>query len=596
MKSNFLFSIFLSILLLSGFFTPAQALPDVLSVTGVSPSTAPNNVSTVLNITGTDFVTGAVVSLNGYGALATTYVSAVALTAALPAGVPVGIYTVVVTLPDTTQASLPNALTVIAPPVPTTAPPPTAVEATPIATDLPSGTYERPLIVVLTYSTSSSIIAMGQDFDLYVTIYNSGQHYARNIVASFTPGDIVPRKTGGVVSVSEIAPGNRADITQPLTAGTDLWGLSTASLLMTLSYTDVEGVAYSGTFNLSIPLSPPKVGAPTATPTPTPTATLPPILRPQLVISKYVTSIDPLQPGVQFELNLQVQNVGNELAKRVTMIVGGGSASSSSLTPEPGGISGASGEFTNFAPIGSSNVQSLGDLPAGQSISVSQPLIVNTTTNPGAYPMRISFTYLNEKGFVITDEQVITLLVYLVPNVEINFYREPDPFFVGQPGLLPLQVVNLGRRSVVLGNLKVNAPEAEAMGIMFSNNVILVGNLDIGMYFTLDATVIPAAPGPLELFLTVDYTDDFNRSQVISRTITVDVQEMIVPDSGMEGVGAPGIPVEQPETLWQKILRFLKGLFGLGSDRPTTESPVEVPAEGVITNEGSQSSPPLKGP
>lgn len=323
MKPNTLFSIILSILLLSGFYTPAQALPDVLTITGVSPSTAVNNISTVLNITGTDFITGAVVSLNGYGALATTYVSAVSLTAVLPVGVPVGAYTVVVTLLDTTQASLSNALTVIAPPAPTIAPAPTAVEA-PTATVIPSGTYERPLIVVLTYTTSSDKIAMGQDFDLYVTIYNSGQQYARNIVASFTPGEILPRKTGGVVSVTEIAPGNRADITQPLTAGTDLWGQATASLVMTLSYTDVEGVPYTETFNLSIPLSPPKVGAPTSTSTPTPTATTPAILRPQLVISQYTTSIDPLQPGVQFELKMQVQNVGNDLAKRVTMIVGGG--------------------------------------------------------------------------------------------------------------------------------------------------------------------------------------------------------------------------------------------------------------------------------
>lgn len=148
----------------------------------------------------------------------------------------------------------------------------------------------------------------------------------------------------------------------------------------------------------------------------------------------------------------------------------------------------------------------------------------------------------------------------------------------------------------MLGNLKVSGPEAEAMGTSFSNNVILVGNLDIGMYFTLDATVIPAAPGPLELSLTVDYTDDFNRSQVITCTITIEVQEMFMPEPGMEGNGDTGVPIEQPETFWQKILRFFKGLLGLGSDRPVSESPMEAPAEGVIIDEGSQSSPPIKGP
>jgi len=579
MKQKSLVTIFICVLLFSSFVIPAQSAPLAVGITSVSPASASNHISTVLSITGTDFVDGAVVSLEGYGALATTFVSATSLNAVLPVGVPARIYNVLVTLPDTSQASLPNGLTVTEPPAPTAT-----------ATLVPSGTYERPVIVVLSYSTSSSKIYPGQDFDLYVTIYNSGQHYARNIVASFTPDLLLPRVTGGVVAVSEIAPGNRNDFTQPLTASWDLWGQTNASITMNVTYTDEQGVAYTGTFTFSVPITPPKAGSPTQTPTPTPSPTPAPFLRPQLVISNYITSVSPLQPGVQFFLNLQVQNVGNELAKRVTMIIGGGSSSSSvGATLEPGGISGASGQFTNFAPIGASNIQSLGDLPMGQSIAVTQPLIVNTSTNPGAYPMPISFVYLDEKGNVITDEQVITLLVYLLPNLDISFYRDPNPITSGQPNLLPLQVVNLGRRSVVLGNMKVTAEGAE-----FSNNVILVGTLDIGMYFTLDATLIPAVAGPLDLLVSVDYTDDFNLSQVITRTLSVDVQEMMMPEPGGEGTNGPIVTPELlPETFWQKVLRFIKGLLGLGSDRssPSTEVPVqETPVEQV------PSGKPIKGP
>jgi hypothetical protein len=494
--------------------------------------------------------------------------------------VPAATYNVTVTLPDTSTASLPGALTVTLPASPTAT-----------ATSVPSGTYERPLIVVNSYSTSAGTIYPGQEFDLYVTIYNSGQHYARNIVASFTPDLLMPRKTGGVISVGEIAPGNRADFTQPLTASWDLWGQTSASIDMSVNYTDEAGVAYVEKFSFTFPITPPKAGAPTATPTVTPTVTPSPYLRPQLVISNYTTSVSPLQPGLQFTLNLQVQNVGNDLAKRVTMIVGGGSASSASATLEPGGISGASGEFTNFAPIGSSNVQSLGDLPAGQMINASQPLIVNTTTTPGAYPMRISFSYLNEKGAVFNDEQVITLLVYLLPNVDISFYRDPNPVTAGQPNLLPLQVVNLGKRSVVLGNMEVTGEGAE-----FSNNVILVGTLDVGMYFTLDATMIPAAAGPFDLLVTIDYTDDFNQSQVITQTLTVDVQEMILPEPGMDGgEGTINTPELPPETFWQKVLRFFKGLLGLGSDRSVPETLTEMPVESVPVEEVPPGKP-IKGP
>ena len=94
----------------------------------------------------------------------------------------------------------------------------------------------------------------------------------------------------------------------------------------------------------------------------------------------------------------------------------------------------------------------LGDLGAGGAVQASQNLIVNVSTDPGAYPMKVTFSYLNDKGEVINDEQVITLLVYSLPTVDVSFYRPPDPFFVGQPGALPIQVVNLGKRTVRTGN------------------------------------------------------------------------------------------------------------------------------------------------
>ncbi len=580
MKYKIITSLLIVIFILSGFVSLGKSAPLAVGISNVSPSSTPNNISTVLSITGADFVDGAVVSLEGFGPLSTTFVSATSLTAVLPVGVPAATYNVIVTLPDTSTASLPGALTITLPASPTAT-----------ATSVPSGTYERPLIVVLSYSTSAGTIYPGQEFDLYVTIYNSGQHYARNIVASFTPDLLMPRKTGGVISVGEIAPGNRQEFTQPLTASWDLWGQTTASINMSVNYTDAEGVAYVERFTFTFPITPPKAGVPSATPTVTPTLTPPPFLRPQLVITNYTTSVSPLQPGVQFTLNLQVENVGNDIAKRITMIVGGGSGSSASATLEPGGISGASGEFTNFAPIGSSNIQSLGDLPAGQMIAASQPLIVNTSTLPGAYPMRISFTYLNEKGNVINDEQVITLLVYIVPNVDVSFYTDPNPIMVGQPNLLPIQVVNLGKRSVVLGNMEITGEGAE-----FSNNVILVGTLDVGMYFTLDATMIPSLPGSLALLVTIDYTDDFSQSQVITQTLTVDVQDMLMPEPGMEGGEGINLPPEQPpETFWQKVLRFFKGLLGLGSDLSAPDTGMEVPVESVPVEEVPPGKP-IKGP
>jgi len=158
----------------------------------------------------------------------------------------------------------------------------------------------------------------------------------------------------------------------------------------------------------------------------------------------------------------------------------------------------------------------------------------------GAYPLKITFAYSDEKGKVYNDDQVVTLLVYTVPKIDVNFYRPPDPLFAGSPACCHCRW-STGTQDTILGNMEVTA-----QGAQFSNNVILVGALPVGGYYTLDATITPEQPGPLELLVTIDYTDDFSQLQVITRTLTVDVMEMVMPEplpgeGGMEG-GGGGCP------------------------------------------------------
>ncbi len=486
---------------------------------------------------------------------------------------------------------------------PTTQSPPTIYPTAPVITitptptltptTQPAGGYERPVIVVKSYSISQDTISPGDAFTLYVTLYNAGQEYATNVVALFTPGELIPRDTGGLVAVGEIAPGNHREFGQPLVLDANIYSPVT-SITMAVTYTDETGTSYTDSFTITLPVfySYSYVATATATPTQSPT----PSLKPQLVITGYTTDVDPLQPGAQFNLSINVQNVGTSTAKGVTMVVGGGSSSGGySGTPEAGGISGTGGDFTNFAPIGSSNIQSLGDFEAGSTLAANQPLIVNVNTAPGAYPLKISFVYIDGQNHVLVDDQVITLLVYRLPQVDINFYQQVSSFFTGQPNMLPLQVVNLGRSSVVLGNMKVTAQTGQ-----FMNNTILVGTLDPGGYFTLDASFIPDSAGPTDLLVSIDYTNDFNQPQVISRTITVDVIDQPIIEPPIDGGtnGNPDVIPPAPETLLQKIWRFILGLLGLDSGMPSTQ-PVYIPAsEGVPTEQPIvvPAKPGLKGP
>ncbi len=532
------------------------ALPGpayALDITGISPAAVPQGVVSTVTITGTGFESDVVITLSGYpDPLIITSCSTTELTVIVPADVPAGVYTItassLLSPPDDSFSSL----TVLAAPPPTSTPP-----------------FGRPQLAVKSYRTNVGEIRYGQDFNLVVRMENAGQYRAYNAQAVFASGELVPLKTGGVAVIGDVDSGISFDVGQQMRLKEPLYGKTSVLVEMTVTYYDAKATQYSEKFTLNVPVVASNY---VAANTPTPTS----VSRSQLVITSYKTDLQPLQPGAQFSLELTIQNMGNANAKGVTMIIGGGSTGSGSVgTPQPGGVSGGSGEFTNFAPVGSSNVQSLGDIPSGGTLKAGQNLIVNVSTNPGAYPLKITLSYTDSKNNVINDEQVITLLVYQLPVVELSFYQPVFSLTAGIPNPLPIQITNLGKKSAVLGSMKITANNG-----FIENDTTLVGNIEAGGFFTFDSTITPDTPGALELTVTIDYTDDFNQARAIVKTLRLEVMEMPMeptPDPNLPGGGDFPLPGGE-ETFWQKAWRFLLGLFGLDSGVPQ-QQPIQPPME-----------------
>ncbi|HEX2981580.1 MAG TPA: hypothetical protein VHO48_15045, partial [Anaerolineaceae bacterium] len=390
----------------------------------------------------------------------------------------------------------------------------------------PEGPAYRPMLVLEGYSMDPEQIKLGANFDLKLRLHNSGHEdadptkaaFAFNVVVTFGTGSIVPVNSGGVAAVSEIDAGQTVDVVQSFNAPYSLIGQSSVTQQVTVTYTDREGTPYTDTYTMSLNIKGYTSSGP-AGPTATPTA----VVRPQLVISNYSSDVAVLQPGSEFTLKVEARNLGNGNARGVTMIMGGGSSSGTvDGTPQPGGVDGGGGEFTNFAPLKSSNIQFIGDILSGEAIQAEQPLVVNVTTNPGAYSVKFSFIYTDDKGNRYTDAQVITLLVYSLPVLEVSFYQDTmGTLFVGQPSLLPIQINNISRKPAILGNMTVTGPE----GVQVMNGSTLLGTIDAGGYTTLDAQVIPMQAGPLELTFTINYMDDFNQPRSIVQTKTVEVMD-----------------------------------------------------------------------
>jgi hypothetical protein len=549
---------------------PVYAAPAVTSIT---PSTIVNDVANVITVAGSEFDESAAVMIDG-AALVTNFLNKQTLTAAIPAGVAAGEHTIKVSM-SSGIADGSATLTVLAP---TPIPPPTATTA-----PLP---FVRPQFI-LESSKVNGTVSTNSQFKLSLKIGNAGTGDAYSTQIVFSSADLVPLKNGGVKVIGSVPAGSSDNTDQQFLVTGNTYSVSVISLDVTVNYYDDAGTAYTDKFTISIPTSGGSGTGVYATATPTG------VKSSQLVITSYAVSVDPLQPGETFTLTMTVMNMGNAKAQRITMIVGGGSSGSGGgETPVPGGVSGGSGEFTNFAPVGASNVQSLGDLDPGGAIQAKQNLIVNTSTNPGAYPMKVTFSYVNDKNEPINDDQVITLLVYSLPNVDVSFYRPLDTFFVGQTGALPIQVVNIGKRAAVLGNISV-VSEAGTV----ENGTGLVGSIDTGGYYTMDVMLTPEQSGKITLDVTIDYTDDFNEPRTINKTLEVDVMEgapegpVIDPSTGSGGGGGGGeMPVIVQETPLQKAWRFVLGLLGLDSAAPSGGEQVppgtEVPAPQIKPGTG----------
>ncbi len=580
----------ISIMLMAGLILAAAALalPNTTGIAAASPITATATTTSQTGMPGT-ILHFPVTIVNGDAANAASIdlsassvkgwpVSIVGESVDVPVGVSSSFSVIVdVTIPSTASLDQNDVVTLVVNENNTFA---TSVSLS-IYVGSVTGASDRPQLNIPSYSINAKYAKVGTVVTLTGVLENRGTTMAYNNNITFEGEGFFPQKNGGVQYIQNISPsGGKWTFTQDFMVGDALDYVETGVIKATVAYLDAAGKAYTDTFSLSIPVTSGVNYGATATPKTT--------NRPQLVITKNTTDVDPLQPGSIFELSLNVKNLGTTDAKNVVMVLGGGASSvNDSGTPQPG----TGADLTNFAPLGSSNIVVVGDVTQGAEVTIKLKLVVNVTTVPGAYTLKTSFAYGDTAGKRYVDDQVITLLVYQLPQVEVNFYRDPGMLTAGMPNTLPLQVTNLGKKSSVLGNMTVSVE-----GNQVNNNTALVGALDPGGYFTLDSEIMPAVEGPMEVKVIIPSTDDFNQPREITQTLKVEVMPapVFTPDPN---VGPDGLPINQPvvETFWAKIGRFFKGLFGLdsGVKQPdTTSTGTEVPIEGG----GGDSSPVIVGP
>jgi hypothetical protein len=394
------------------------------------------------------------------------------------------------------------------------------VEVEGISTPTPG----RPNLVIEQTVNKPSGVNPGGTFTMTFTIANRGSRGAVNALVTVRTGEFAtPADGSNTTSVRALPVGQTVEVWQPLTLNARVEP-GRRSVEVAIDYTDSTGAAYTSQQIVGFDVTTVSVAN-----------------RPQLVLTRYANTPDLIYAGEPFTLSMVLRNVGGGDAARVSTAIGGDGGAN--LKP--------------FAPVGTGNVQFVSDVRKDAEIGVDQALMADVGAEPSTFNLPVALSYEDQRGTRITETQILSLQVRRRPLIRVAMSRPGEPAMVGQPAPIGLDVFNIGRKPI-----NANVVEVEGEDFEITSQPQFIGALAEGTSATVDAFAAPKKSGPLTLTVKVNYFDEFNIARALTGSVTINALD--APPQPPPGEGPPGSESPpQPEEPW--IVRFIKGLFGLGS-------------------------------
>ncbi len=393
------------------------------------------------------------------------------------------------------------------------------IGATPIA--------GRPRVTIEGASTSPAEIVPGAPFALTLFLANRGSRTARNVFATCGSDDwILPAASGSSISTPRIDIEGVVSVTLPLHADLAMPG-GRHPLSIDLSYEDYDGTNYSTQEFIGLDAD----------------ASL--NVQPQLLIREYWATPATISPGDTFTLTVEIANVGGGTATRLTMALGG--ETGAALEP--------------FSPLTTGNVGFVDEVWGEAATRVTWRLMADGAAQPKAYNVPVTLAYDDAQGIRHSDTQRLSLMVRRRPELQGMFYREPESLSVGVPTAVSLEVLNIGSGPVDVTGLAATSDRME----ITSEGSPFIGPVESGGSAPLDVTITPRRPGRADITICVTYRDDFNQSQTVTATLSVEVAEGPKGSSAVAEAAAPSSgETSGSSTLWKVAGRIVKGLLGFG--------------------------------
>jgi hypothetical protein len=381
-----------------------------------------------------------------------------------------------------------------------------------------------PKIIVQAADTDPMPLAPGTPFTLTLRLANMGDRTATNLFVRCTSADIAVPTTGSTVTpVEDVRPGRTVTVTLPLLlSGTiDRGGRHTLDLVV--EYTDYGGSSYKDDQAIGIQVD----------------AEL--IQQPQIIVQQYMAVPADLTPGSPFTLTVEIANLGDAPARRVSIALGG--KDGSSLAP--------------FVLVDSGNTAYLPQLQPGEQTAIQYRLVVDASADVKSYLLPVALSYQDEQGTDIAETQRVSLMVQgrpqTVPQLVVSAYRTmPERLTPGDIFTLTIQVANVGTADAQRLSIALGGPDGAALEPFMpvgAGNVSFVGTIAGDHSVTITQKLIVdgsanAKAYSLPVALTYDHegareTSVQRLSLIVRKQVQLQVAVYSSPDTLAVGTPAP---------------------------------------------------------
>lgn len=337
---------------------------------------------------------------------------------------------------------------------------------------------------------------IGSKTDLAFTIQNEGELIAKNVYLTMSFGDLMEeRYTAKNIKVGDMVSGDSENITLPITIlSTATTGRKTIKAVFT--YKTADGDSKSSEYSIAVNLT----SAPNVT------------QLPKLNIEN-ITYSKGLKPGDDFNLNVDLKNIGGATAKNVNLTVDDASID-------------ANGIIKNYFTDGITT----DSLTKDAERTVKIPLTVSKYSTGGLKAIKVKVTYADAAG----NPYSVTDTVY----VDITAASATPTPAVGAPNLIIKNVSQSPEQPQAGGKVEMTF-DVENKGTVDAKELkILTDGLTTNTFIPIDAE-------PYQYFETLKAGDTIRVTipLTVSKTIVEGLNNIVVKYSYTGGEGSATIPV-----------------------------------------------------